>query len=96
MWVPLDLREVSLGRVNARTKDGRLGSLSDMSDDVQDDGLDSGSQTKGALVMLMVAAGSDGVGVKSRDPDKGLMTPIAGLYLLLEESPSLDVDSCLQ
>ncbi len=78
MLVPLDLREASLGRVNARTKDGRLGSLSDMSDEVFDEGLDSGSQIEGALVMLMVKGGSEGVGVKSRDPDKGLITPTAG------------------
>jgi hypothetical protein len=93
MLVPLDLREASLGRVNARTKDRRLGSLSDMSDEVFDEGLDSRSQIKGAFVMRMVAEGSEGVGVKSRDPDKGLITPMVGFYLLLEESLSVDVDS---
>lgn len=39
--MPLDLRVVSLGRVNPRIIDGCFGSLSDMSDEVFDEGLDS-------------------------------------------------------
>lgn len=86
MLVPLDLRLASLGRVNPRTIDRRFGSPSDMSDELFDEGLDSGSSIDGAFVMLMVAQGSEGVGVKSRDPDKECITPVVGFYLSLEMS----------
>ncbi len=42
MLVPLDLRVVSLGRVNPRIIDGRFGSLSDMSEELFDEEVDSG------------------------------------------------------
>ena len=77
MLVPLDLRLVSLGRVSRG-----LVSPSDMSEELVDEGLvdeglDSVLYVEGALVMVMVVDGSEGVGVVSWEPDKELISPVA-------------------
>ena len=72
MLVPLDLRLVSLGRVSRG-----LVSPSDMSEELVDEGLDSVLYVEGALVMVIVVDGSEGVGVVSWEPDKELISPAA-------------------
>ncbi len=68
MLVPLDFRLVSLGRDSrddGLNIDGRFGSLSDMSEELFDEGLDSMLSFAGVVVIVMGAKGSEGVGMVS-------------------------------